>query len=81
MSPPETWIADRTFTANTPFGINEENTFSGALSLFRRPYAKDPAGADIAILGIPFDQAVTNRPGTRFGPRAVRAASSRVTSW
>ena len=29
-----------------------------------------------AVTGIPFDQAVTNRPGTRLGPRAIRAASS-----
>lgn len=33
--------------------------------------------ADIAILGAPFDQGVTFRPGTRFGPRAIRDASHR----
>lgn len=32
---------------------------------------------DIAILGAPFDTAVTYRPGARFGPRAIRAASAR----
>ncbi|TPX26305.1 hypothetical protein DIZ76_011767 [Coccidioides immitis] len=32
---------------------------------------------DIAIIGAPFDTAVTYRPGARFGPRAIRAASSR----
>jgi agmatinase len=31
---------------------------------------------DIAVTGVPFDQAVTNRPGTRLGPRAIREASS-----
>lgn len=31
-------------------------------------------GADIAIIGAPFDDAVTHRPGTRFGPRAIREA-------
>ncbi|KAF4614399.1 hypothetical protein G7Y89_g15337 [Cudoniella acicularis] len=36
---------------------------------------------DIAILGVPFDTAVTYRPGARFGPRAIRAASSRQTSF
>jgi agmatinase len=34
----------------------------------------DLAGADVAVLGAPFDLAVTYRPGTRFGPRAVRQA-------
>ena len=34
----------------------------------------DLAGADVAMLGAPFDLAVTYRPGTRFGPRAVRQA-------
>ncbi|KAL7808554.1 arginase family domain-containing protein [Trichoderma aethiopicum] len=34
-------------------------------------------GFDIAILGAPFDTAVTARPGARFGPKAIRAASIR----
>ena len=33
-------------------------------------------GVDIAVTGVPFDQAVTNRPGTRLGPRAIREASA-----
>ncbi|KAL8707868.1 MAG: hypothetical protein Q9220_007152 [cf. Caloplaca sp. 1 TL-2023] len=32
---------------------------------------------DIGIIGAPFDTAVTYRPGARFGPRAIRAASAR----
>lgn len=36
---------------------------------------------DIAILGVPFDTAVSYRPGARFGPRAIRAASARQTSF
>jgi agmatinase len=31
---------------------------------------------DFVILGVPFDEAVTNRPGARFGPRAIRSAST-----
>ncbi|CAF9929506.1 MAG: hypothetical protein HETSPECPRED_007372 [Heterodermia speciosa] len=34
---------------------------------------------DIGIIGAPFDTAVSYRPGARFGPRAIRAASSRQT--
>lgn len=36
---------------------------------------------DIAILGVPFDTAVSYRPGARFGPRAIRAASARQTAF
>lgn len=70
---------DRAFTGG-PEGIGHENWFGGALSLFRRRYQRDAAGADVAVLGVLFDQAVTNRPGARFGPRAIRAASA-MLSW
>ena len=36
---------------------------------------------DIAIIGAPFDTAVSFRPGARFGPRAIRQASARQTSF
>lgn len=32
---------------------------------------------DVAIVGVPFDSGTTNRPGARFGPAAIREASSR----
>lgn len=67
---------DHAFTRDDPRGPSHENTFGGALSFLRRRYTKDLSGVDIAVTGIPFDQAVTNRPGTRLGPRAIREASS-----
>ena len=36
---------------------------------------EDVTDADVAILGAPYDGAVSNRPGARYGPRAVRRAS------
>ncbi|MGY9045859.1 MAG: agmatinase, partial [Rhodobacterales bacterium] len=48
----------------------------GAPSFLRRRYTKDLKGVDVAVTGIPFDQSVTNRPGCRFGPRAIREAST-----
>jgi guanidinopropionase len=33
----------------------------------------DLSGLDVALVGVPLDLGVTNRPGARFGPRAVRA--------
>lgn len=35
---------------------------------------------DVALIGVPFDTAVSYRPGARFGPRAIRSASQRQTS-
>jgi agmatinase len=60
-------------------GLSYENVFSGATSFLRRRYGKDLSGVDVAVTGIPFDQAVTNRPGTRLGPRAIREASALQT--
>ena len=37
---------------------------------------KDVTGADAVVWGIPFDAAVSNRPGARFGPQAIRRASA-----
>ena len=50
-------------------------TFAGELSFLRRKVTRDISNADIVISGIPFDSATTNRPGARFGPQAIRAAS------
>ncbi|MEP4198073.1 MAG: agmatinase [Aliishimia sp.] len=67
---------DHSFTRPDARGPSFENTFGGALSFLRRRYSKDLTGVDIAVTGVPFDQAVTNRPGTRLGPRAIREAST-----
>lgn len=45
-------------------------------TFMRTPLINDPAEFDIALVGIPYDGAVTNRPGARHGPREVRNASS-----
>jgi len=66
---------DQAFTREDLKGLSFENTFGGAPSFARRRYTKDLSAADIAVTGVPFDQAVTNRPGTRLGPRAIREAS------
>ena len=50
-------------------------TYGGALSFLRRRYTRDLSGADVAVSGVPYDSAVTYRPGARLGPRAIRAAS------
>ena len=67
---------DTAFTREGYRGLSYENAFGGAPSFLRRTYSKDLTGVDLAVTGIPFDQAVTNRPGTRLGPRAIREASA-----
>jgi agmatinase len=66
---------DSAFRRKNLKGTELEATYAGALSYMRRKYSRDLAGVDIAVTGIPFDQAVSNRPGTRFGPEAIRKAS------
>ncbi|HEY1881093.1 MAG TPA: agmatinase [Caulobacteraceae bacterium] len=52
--------------------------YSGVSSLLDSPYRPEAAaqsdfgGVEIALVGVPMDLGVTNRPGARFGPRAVR---------
>lgn len=67
---------DTAFTRSDLRGLSFENAFGGATSFLRRKYTKDLSGVDLAVTGVPFDQAVTHRPGTRFGPRAIREAST-----
>jgi agmatinase len=67
---------DEAITRESLKGLGAEITFGGITSFLRRRYTKDLTGVDIAVTGVPFDQATTNRPGTRLGPRALREASA-----
>lgn len=67
---------DTAFTRQGLRGYAVENVFGGATSFLRRTYTKDLTGVDLAITGVAFDQAVTHRTGARFGPRAIREAST-----
>jgi agmatinase len=60
-------------TVNRPW----EPGYSGMATFCKVPLAlapEDLRGADAAIIGVPLDGRVTNRPGARFGPRAIRQA-------
>ncbi|MET3854284.1 agmatinase [Rhizobium sp. OAE497] len=67
---------DHAFTATSLTSAASDPTFAGALSFMRRRFTKDLKGVDVAVWGVPFDAAVSNRPGTRFGPQAIRRASA-----
>ena len=65
-------------TERWPRGHEEKPDYAGLLTYAGMPYTQDPAelaGADVAIVGAPTDDLVSDRPGTRLGPRAIRSAS------
>jgi agmatinase len=67
---------DEAFRRNELKGTKWEPTYAGALSYMRRKYSRELTGVDIAITGVPFDQAVSHRSGTRMGPEGIRKASA-----
>ena len=69
LDPLECWRA---------IGLPDKPDYAGLLTYAGMPYTQDPTdleGVDVAIVGAPTDDLVSDRPGTRFGPRAIRAAS------
>ena len=56
----------------------EKPDYAGPLTFGGMPCTQDPAelaGFDVAIVGAPMDELVSDRPGARFAPRAIRTAS------
>ena len=67
LDPLERWKA---------IGLPDKPDYAGLLTFAGMPYTQDPAeldGVDVAVVGAPTDDLVSDRPGTRFGPRAIRA--------
>jgi guanidinopropionase len=56
----------------------QQPRYVGLPTFFRAPYTEDLAEVDVALIGVPFDGGVTNRPGARHGPREVRNQSSLI---
>ncbi len=71
---------DHALYRDSLYGTVPEATYSGAVSFMRRKYTRDLKGVDLVVTGVPLDTATTNRPGARFGPRAIRAAST-IMAW
>jgi agmatinase len=69
-------LADAAFRRTGLKGSMIEASYAGAQSFYRRKYTRDLTGVDVAVTGVPFDLSVSNRPGTRFGPEAIRRASA-----
>jgi agmatinase len=55
--------------------------FSGVRTFMRLPHVDTLEEVDFAVIGIPWDDAVTHRPGARFGPEAIRRISVMLRDW
>ncbi len=63
---------------NQPLGGNDMPRFAGPGTMMRLPSAATAEGLDACFVGVPFDLGTSNRAGTRFGPRAIRAESTMI---
>jgi formimidoylglutamase len=68
---------DRAYEVYSDFDLP---VYVGPSTFAKLPWVSDPAelrarAVDVAIVGAPFDDAVSNRPGARFAPRAIREAN------
>ena len=61
---------------NQPLGGNEMPRFAGPATFMRLPTAVSANGLDACFVGIPMDIGTSHKPGTRFGPRQIRAESA-----
>lgn len=57
-------------------GIRDKVPYQGSTTFLRAESTRDLSGVDIAVYGIPLDLGTVNRPGARFGPRAIREQSA-----
>jgi agmatinase len=55
--------------------------YAGWTTFARLPRLEDVSHADVAVVGVPFDSAVTYRPGARFGPNAIRQGSRLIRGY
>jgi guanidinobutyrase len=49
--------------------------FAGIATMMRLPLRESAQGLDACFVGVPFDIGTSNRPGARYGPRAIRSES------
>jgi guanidinobutyrase len=61
-----------------PLSGNVLPRFAGPATMMRLPAREDAAGLDACFIGIPLDIGTSNRSGTRFGPRQIRAESAHL---
>lgn len=65
-------------TVVQPLGGNVLPRFAGPATMMRLPSRDTAQDLDACFVGVPIDQGTSNRPGTRFGPRQIRAESAHL---
>ncbi|MCH1484325.1 MAG: agmatinase [Alphaproteobacteria bacterium] len=68
-------MSDSTDRFPQPLGGNDMPRFAGPGTMMRLPAVDSAEGMDVVFIGIPLDVGTSNRPGTRFGPKQIRAES------
>src|SRR6266404_836080 len=75
-------LGDSSKSWSEKYGPQFDLAYTGPLSFSHLPYFRCLEDAspvfDVAVLGMPFDTAVTYRPGARFGPTGIRVGSRRI---
>jgi len=74
-------INDRTIST---FSRGHQPAFAGINTFLKAPFIEDVHkvhGHEVAVVGAPFDMGTTYRPGTRFGPQAIRRISALYDSY
>ncbi|XP_002731471.1 agmatinase, mitochondrial-like [Saccoglossus kowalevskii] len=66
---------------NEPLSGLQMARAGGIASMFRLPVQQNGEGLDVCFLGIPLDIGVSNRTGTRFGPRQIRTESCLIRAF
>ncbi|MEZ5775309.1 MAG: agmatinase [Hyphomicrobiaceae bacterium] len=61
---------------NQPLGGNVMPRFGGIATMMRLPFQETAEGLDACFVGVPMDMGTSNRSGTRYGPRQIRAESA-----
>lgn len=61
-----------------PLSANVVPKFGGQTTFMRLPQFDNACGLDACIYGLPIDWGTSARPGTRFGPRQIRAESTQI---
>ena len=77
MSEPQRPEPRREISASYQQQLDQGYSLGSVLTFGQRPLLTDAAQLDewqpdVAVIGAPFDLGTTNRPGARFGPRAIR---------
>jgi agmatinase len=59
-----------------PADSSKTPRFTGVRTFMRLPFVETLDDVDVAIIGVPTDDAVSFKSGARFGPEAIRSASA-----